>query len=56
MVLYVLLIILFLLVFGWLAWRIVLKQVASAQQPKATYVCPVCNEENCSCYKKADDG
>ena len=56
MVLYILLFALFLMVFGWLAWRIVMRQVPATPPPEATYVCHVCNEAHCSCHKKSDDG
>ena len=56
MLIYVLLIILFIAVFGWLAWRIVMRSVPTSPRPEATYVCPVCNEEHCSCHKKSDAG
>lgn len=55
MILYILLIILFLAVFAWLAWRIVMKQVpAETPPPETSYICPVCNDEHCSCHKKTD--
>jgi len=57
MIFYILLTVVFIAVFGWLAWRIVMKQVpAETPPPEASYVCPVCNDEHCSCQKKPDAG
>ena len=56
MALYILLFVLFLMVFGWLAWRIVMKQVPAAPPSEATYVCSVCNDRHCNCRKKNDTG
>jgi len=56
MILYILLAVLFVAVFGWLAWRIVMKQVPVTPPPDASYICPVCNDEHCSCHKKTDAG
>ncbi len=49
---YTLLVIVFISVFGFLAWRIIMN--ASSAGPKAdeAYVCPVCNDQNCVCDKK----
>jgi hypothetical protein len=51
MVFYILLTIVFIAVFGWLTWRIVMRQVSAAPRPEAAYVCPVCNDDLCSCHK-----
>jgi hypothetical protein len=54
MVFYILLTVLFIAVFGWLTWRIVMRQVPVAPQPEASYICTVCNDEQCRCHKKHD--
>lgn len=54
MVFYILLTILFLAVFGWLTWRILMRQVSVAPQPEASYICPVCSDDHCRCHKKPD--
>jgi hypothetical protein len=51
MVFYILLTIVFIAVFGWLTWRIVMRQVPVAPRPEAAYVCPVCNDDHCICHK-----
>ncbi len=56
MVYYVLLSVLFLAVFGWLTWRIVMRQAPVASRPEASYVCKVCNDDHCTCHKEDDAG
>ena len=48
------LIILFVIVFGFLAWRIVARQIAARPRPDETYICPRCNEIHCDCRKEDD--
>ncbi|MEJ2155079.1 MAG: hypothetical protein P8X96_07070 [Desulfobacteraceae bacterium] len=56
MIYYVLLSVLFLAVFGWLAWRIAMQQAPVAPRPEASYVCTVCNDDHCTCHNKDDAG
>ncbi len=46
------LILLFVIVFAFLAWRIVARQIAAHPGPDETYICPHCNEMHCDCRKK----
>ncbi len=55
MTFYIILIVLFLSVFGFLAWRIVMNQATSTPPSDDMFVCPVCNEKHCECHKKNDD-
>lgn len=48
------LILLFVAVFGFIAWRIMARQAATAARPDTAYVCPKCNETHCDCRKKED--
>jgi len=53
--LYVILIILFVAVFAFLFWRILIgRRPQQPQEPDATYICPVCNENECECHKVDD--
>ncbi len=56
MLVYILLAVLFVAVFGWLTWRILMRQVPVTPPPEDAYICPVCNDEHCSCHKKNDAG
>jgi hypothetical protein len=49
---YLILILLFIAVFGFLTWRIV-RGVGTSSDTAAPerYVCPVCNERDCQCHK-----
>jgi hypothetical protein len=52
---YLILIIIFIAVFAFLFWRIIMGN--RPQQPEDaadTYVCPVCNENECECHKVED--
>jgi hypothetical protein len=54
---YALLIVVFVAVFGFIAWRVVAGYRLKGQAPTpppVTYECPVCNETECDCYKKSD--
>lgn len=48
---YFILIVLFILVFGFLGWRI-LTQSQGAPVADDAYECPHCNEQDCVCHKK----
>ncbi len=48
------LIVLFLIVFCFIAWRIMVRQASEAVMPDDTYICPRCNEHHCDCRKKDD--
>jgi hypothetical protein len=53
--LYVILIIVFIAVFAFLFWRILVgRNLQHSQESDATYVCPVCNENECECHKVDD--
>ncbi|MBR9981272.1 MAG: hypothetical protein KFF50_09625 [Desulfatitalea sp.] len=52
--LYLILIVLFILVFGFLGWRIWRTQVVAPPAKVATYVCPRCNERHCDCHKEEE--
>ena len=52
---YVILVIIFIVVFAFLFWRILMgSSPRQPQEPDATYVCPVCNESECQCHKVED--
>lgn len=53
--LYVILALLFLAVFGFIAWRVLAGyrlERQAPQPPPVTYECTVCNETECECHKK----
>lgn len=52
MLFYIILVVLFLTVFGFLTWRIILTQTSSTPPPDDSYICPDCNERHCECHKK----
>jgi hypothetical protein len=54
MVLYFFLGVLFVAVFGLLAWRIVMSQARVAPPSHDQFICPICNEQHCECHKKND--
>ena len=54
MLTYTLLVVLFLAVFGFLAWRIVIGQVRAVPSSDDLFICPICNEQHCECHKKND--
>jgi hypothetical protein len=54
MVTYSLLIVLFVAVFGFLAWRIVMGQPRVASSSDDLFICPICNEQHCECHRKND--
>jgi hypothetical protein len=56
MITYLLLTVLFLAVFGGLMWRMAMRQAPVASRPEASYICPACNDQHCSCHKKNDAG
>ena len=49
---YAILAIVFLCVFGFLAWRIIMNASSASPNVEDAYVCPVCNDQNCVCDKK----
>jgi hypothetical protein len=54
MVMYTLLGVLFVAVFGFLVWRIVMSQDRAAPSSDDLFICPICNEQHCECHKKND--
>ena len=51
MLIYVLLVVLFFTLFGFIAWRILMYQAAERRSSKEVYVCPVCDDYHCRCHK-----
>lgn len=49
-----LLIMLFIAVFVFLAWRIVNSGLPAKAATPERYVCPVCNENHCECHRRND--
>ena len=54
MVTYTLLSVLFVAVFGFLAWRIVMRQAGVTPSSDDLFICPICNEQHCECQRKND--
>lgn len=52
MVTFTLLCVLFVAVFGFLAWRIVMNPDRVAPSSDDLFICPVCNDQHCECHKK----
>jgi hypothetical protein len=48
---YLLLIVLFILVFAFLLWRILTVSRPEPPAPIETYVCPVCGHDECECHR-----
>lgn len=44
----------FIIGFGIIAWRIMLRRTAPATKVDAAYVCHLCNEHHCECHRKND--
>lgn len=55
---YLILILLFVAVFGFLGWRIVKKQLVEATiktvSPPDRFTCSICDEHDCVCHKEPD--
>ena len=47
-----LLVIVFVLVFGFIAWRVIMNASSAGARSEDVYTCPVCNDQNCVCDKK----
>lgn len=50
---YVVLVILFILVFVFLGWRIWTTQLPARPAKVDTYICPRCNDYHCDCHKES---
>ena len=50
--LYLILTLSFIAVFGLILWRVVAGQAAAASAEPEVYECPVCNEVHCDCQKQ----
>ena len=48
-----LLVLIFIAVFGFLAWRIIAGKVPQRRPEPDVYVCPICNETHCECEKES---
>jgi hypothetical protein len=48
------LVVLFLAVFGFLAWIIISRNASAASRSDETYICPDCNEYHCDCRRQDD--
>ncbi|MCJ8501909.1 hypothetical protein [Desulfatitalea alkaliphila] len=49
------LIVLFVLVFGFLGWRMMAAPGDASREEVDTYTCPRCNEHHCDCYKEEEE-